>query len=753
MPIRILATELVPLVHHIELAKAGWGARLAEQLVAAAAFASTQPMSQADLRQAIERQYGVRVADAAISRALGHWRSKKILLEIESGRYRLSEAGRGAIEKQCDETTNLESDAHRTFDEILTRHGLAIDGAWGSFQTKCLRPLINDVGARIYHVLSGEPPSADHDRHVESYTTLFAPEQRGALASAVDEFIRLSTPAARRYILQHLHAHLLMSAASLPGPTLDRLQTRLKATTQLTLIVDTNVLFSILDLHENPGNDPSRDLLDLATRLKGKLNIRVAVLPLTLDEAKRTLLYYKQRLSRLDVTAVLGRTALRSDGALSGITQRFLQAAAQGRARVSAEAYFEPYLDDLLTIARDKGVDLYNENTDKLGTRQDVVDDILSQREREERKKDGAKPYESIHHDVVAWHCVNDRRSVGLKGPLDAASWLVTLDFQLLGFDAFKHRSQTSYVPVCVHPTVLVQLLQLWLPREDAVDDAMLQSLRPMLPHSFDPEVEEVTLKILASLSRFENVDDLGEDTISEILMNQALRQRLRAERDIDRQTKLVKDAIIEQIEHVKVALKTAHVQKEALNASLVEEQAKRERLLRELESQRALTAEQAMIVGDSATTAQSLQGKIVALERKLQQSEEAGLLAERDLKRKRFIWAAAGELVAGIGASGASAYALASYLRVPWFECVLGAAGVWAAAWIQLAHWQGQRSEVVKNWPPFGRFCRWRGWLWATIATVVLSVGSNWLYDALKGHVQERVGSPSKVGPERDLK
>lgn len=92
---------------------------------------------------------------------------------------------------------------------------------------------------------------------------------------------------------------------------------------------------------------------------------------------------------------MLGRTALRSEDQLSGITQRFLQAAGRGKVRVSADAYFEPYLEDLLAIAKGKGIGLYNENTSKLGTRQDVVDDILDQQKREERKGDRAKPYES----------------------------------------------------------------------------------------------------------------------------------------------------------------------------------------------------------------------------------------------------------------------------------------------------------------------------------------------------------------------
>ena len=401
---------------------------------------------------------------------------------------------------------------------------------------------------------------------------------------------------------------------------------------------------------------------------------------------------------------------------------------------MSADAYFEdPYLEDLVTIAKAKGVALFNENTSKLGTRQDVVDDILDRQKREETKGDRAKPYEAIHHDVVAWHCVNDRRSAGQQGPLDAANWFVTLDFQVLGFDAFKHRGQASYVPVCVHPTVLVQLLQLWLPRDEKVDDAMVMSLRPMLPHEFDPDAEEVTLKILASLSRYENVDDLGEERYLRVLMNQALRQRLRAERDIDRQTRLVRDAIIEQVEEAKEALKRAHTEKEALNATLSEEQSKRERLAQDLENQRALAEKQRRLAGDSVIAAEELQGKVSNLEDELRRSQEVGKAAQRELERSRFFWRTVAALIGGLVGAGAIGYAVGPLMGFRATHGILGAAAIWIAAWIQLAHWLGQKSDAVRDWPLFSTFCRWRGLLWTGTGAILIGVVSNRVYDLLK--------------------
>ena len=106
MPFKALAPELVPLVHHIELAKAGWSLRLTEQLATAAACSSGQPTSAADLRFSIEKQYGVRMTEADVRRAVGALASKKILLEVEPGKFKASEAQRDELERHKTEAPN-----------------------------------------------------------------------------------------------------------------------------------------------------------------------------------------------------------------------------------------------------------------------------------------------------------------------------------------------------------------------------------------------------------------------------------------------------------------------------------------------------------------------------------------------------------------------------------------------------------------------------------------------------------------------
>ena len=330
-------------------------------------------------------------------------------------------------------------------------------------------------------------------------------------------------------------------------------------------------------------------------------------------------------------------------------------------------------------------------------------------------------------------HCVDDRRGAGSQGPLDATYWLVTLDFQLLGFDSFKHRGRASYVPVCIHPTVMVQLLQLWLPRDVNVDGAILNSLRSMLPHRFDTDAEEVTVKILASLSRYENADDLGEATVAEILMNQALRQRMRGEEDIDRQTKLVREVIIEEAERAKQALKDATNESERLHASLEDERSRRATLTKELTAAQSRSEQQERLTGASKAMASGFREKVDVLETRLEKSEERDLVAARHLAQIRFAAMAVGTLLLGVVVFGAGAYRIAPSIGMPEVGSAIGGAVAWVALWIQLTHRRGQKLEAVKEWSIHASLGRWRGWMWTGAGAVLLGVASSRIYDALK--------------------
>jgi hypothetical protein len=242
-------------------------------------------------------------------------------------------------------------------------------------------------------------------------------------------------PAVRSYILNYMNSFFFLEASSLREETLNRISI-LGATKPIFIVfVDTNFLFSILDLHENPSNEAALLLKELVETISEYVSVKLYVLPITIDEAKKTLIAYQQNLKSLRLTPNLADAS--HNMGLSGIVQKYIEESRKIFSSLNAELYFDPYIKDLISIIRSKNLEYFNENIDKYKTKQEVVDDILGQMEFEKvRYKTTPKTYEQMEHDMVLYHFARDKRPSRIESPADAKYWIVTVDFRFLGFDS-----------------------------------------------------------------------------------------------------------------------------------------------------------------------------------------------------------------------------------------------------------------------------------------------------------------------------
>jgi hypothetical protein len=547
MPRRSLSPELITLIHHVELSNAGWRDRLADQLILAALDKKHGSATRAELESRL-LALGAALDNATLQQSVSRLVAHGSLLEDAGNQLRLSQEAQADLQRHLTDSSELGARAQDHFKALAKGicPDLDADTLWVDFQGRCLEPLIAELGARTYELVSGSARDLTVLKSMSAYLERFTEAQRSGLSKTIDLFLDPTNADVRNFVLQRLNAHFLGLAANLSEHALTALTNRLKRTIQLKIFLDTNFLFSLLDLHENPANEAAKDLVQLLREVQGRIDFQLFVYPLTIDEARHTLAAYEITLSDMRLTPKVSRAALGIEGAMSGIVARYLRTVTESGGRLSAHEYFAPYLSDLLAILRARGIELYNANVDQLTTSQVVIDDILAQQEFGQRNHpDRAKSYETLRHDVALWHLVAQRRASGLESPLEAIYWIVTVDYSLLGFDAFKVRQASTAVPVCIHPAILIQMLQLWLPRSAKLDMALIHSVRALLPQVLDPRAEQVTIKILATLSRFENVDDLSEDTLTSILLNQALRNRIGATSDASQQVALIRDALL----------------------------------------------------------------------------------------------------------------------------------------------------------------------------------------------------------------
>lgn len=554
---RSLPPELVALIHHVELSESGWYDQLIDQLLLSLLFLNDSPSDLDDLKAGLHSNFDFSADDNTLRKSITRLKSANKLAEANDQSFRITDLAMRDIRTALNDNDTLDQKVSQRFKALVTEDITEVDPdeCWESFCSDCLDPLVAKLGARTYELIAAPKTHTSDVYSIGSCADKFPENIREKLYTLFDKFLDTENQDVRNFVLNRLHCYLLTLTVSLPEESLSRLVKKSKSNLQLKLFLDTNFMFSILDLHENPANPVARDLTKLLITIKNHVHSKLYVFPPTIDEANRTIMAVHRELDRIEVSPRLGRiTKATMSGSSSGIMGRYLRAAATSSSTLSANKFLEPYLNDLISVLRGVRVEIFNENTESTLGSQEVLDDIHDVQDSQiQYPKDRQKGFEAIRHDVALWHFVSQKRHVRVDSPLDAVYWVVTVDQRLIRFDKNKVDSRDEVsVPVCVHPATLIQMLRLWTPRTALFDSAMLHCVRSLLPRTNETDTEVVTLKILSSLARFEGVDQLPEATVSSVLLNRAVRAGMDRVLDPIEQNQLVRDALLDELRSAK---------------------------------------------------------------------------------------------------------------------------------------------------------------------------------------------------------
>ncbi len=707
---KALPPELVSLIHHVELNQHGWWDKALQRLVLATLWSSGQNLTPQQIATAINSDFCARVGADKLRSPIELLTAAGTLIALPTGELKISERALRSFKEQLEETTAIESSVSVQFTGILKRccPSLNPEETWQAFHDQLLLPMLREMGARTYDLISGAGVPLDRAESFRSFLERYPADVRLSLRDAVIAFLDPKNGEVRSYVLRHLNAFFFVEASNLTGAAVEALTQSKDQIAAFTVFVDTNFLFSILALHENPSNEAAQALMELMRQLSGKVTVRLYLLPPTLDEARRVIRFNQESLGSFDLTQNLVDAGLQAG--VSGITLKFLQESKKAGRVLKAEDYFGPYLENLVYVVRSKGLELYNENPqnlERLKTSQPVIDDIMQQLKWEEgRFKGKSKSYEALEHDMVLWHFVKSKRPANVDSPLQAKFWITTVDYHLLGFDGFKRRDAAGQIPICFHPATLIQMLQLWLPRSPQFEEAVLSSLRlPFLLADFDPETERVTVRILQILARFEGVSDLSSETIRSTLVNQVLRQKMAAETTTEKQIQLVREALIEEDKKLRATLDAKQKSIEQTQGELSQERGAR----------------------------QALEDRVKALEkceREKELREQERGVARRFLSR----WVVV-PFVTVLLLGGATGFSIRHYGK--WQSLRLVLWGLLTSAitvWVWVVDKKGMNDPIVSGRPVFAKFHRFKRGLFVLLLGVLASFIASALWDCVKG-------------------
>lgn len=727
-----LPPELVSLVHHVELNRVGWWERAVQRLILSALWFKNCCMTISQIKTELnQNSWGIKLSSEQLEEHIFKLCESEMLIEQSANQFKISIKTHKHFERDINRVQLVEKAARRYFIELLDvqEPSLASNKMWEDFLDKFLLPLIKKCGARVYELLTGAGQFSESEAQINDYLANYKKVHRNKLKAVCEQFLSSTDDKVKEYVLRHLNAYFFVEASSLKNDDLKSITNLANLQPRFIIFIDTNFLLSILGMHSTPYVKTAISLLKIAKKLSDSASILFYVLPETIKEAKGVLRGYQHELSELRLTRPLAEVALEAH--LSDISRWFINECLEGNCKVGANEYFEPYIRNLINILRDRGIELYNKSLSDYHKHEDVMEDIQDQKRYEERRySNSAKSIEQLRHDISIWHFIRHKRPAFDESPIEAEYWIVTEDFRFLGFDKFKPGILGNDVPICVHPTTIIQMLQLWIPRTPEFEEALLSSvLLPALSEEFDPSSERVTVDILRAISRFENIEDLSKETISAFLLDQAVRQRIKKESNKEKHVELIKESLIHENMAKEKELKDTLNKQRRLKTEIEEKEDVIQTLQSKMQGQQAELQELQNHLTQENEKSVSLSEKLTTIEQTLLEKDKAKELWR---SRKGFLLKGGLYLVIGIVLSIIIASLLSKFVLVS-VELALGInVSIWILVFLYIVDNKGSKKDFIAEWNSWKRITKFRKWIFGIIGSIILGLVTKALWELL---------------------
>lgn len=544
-----LPSSLLDLIEHVELTRSGWWDIALANVLLAAIWLHGKPVRREQVWELVASAFNLEIPPDRITSC-----TERL---VNQGKLKVTGSDQVVpatnIADQMDARLKAaQNNEHAVRDAFIEQIGDCCaphtpEEAWALFMERYFLPIINLLGARTLHLIGGDgTEDADVAALTDAFLTQFDASHRTDMRSAVGRFLSPDDANVRQYVTEHLDAVFLVRASGLTSDAIAGISKFGQRRPTFRLFLDTNFLFSLLDLHENPSNESAQILGKMIQQIGQHLSIRMNITYPTMEEIKRTLQAFQTSLDGMRMLGSLADAAL--GVGLSGVAMRFARANREA-GPISARDYFRPFLTDLTPILRSKGIEVYNERLEEYRQRRDVINDLHEMaRLNGESENERQRKYNAALHDSILWHVANDRRPPVFESPLEAVYWVVTNDYGLLNFDRRRQKAMKSAAGVCIHPAELVQILRLWEPRSTDMEQALLSGLRlPFMFFDFDAGKENASMRVLKALSRFEHIGDLEPDVIRDIVLSDAVRTKTTAARTEEEENEIIRDALLHE--------------------------------------------------------------------------------------------------------------------------------------------------------------------------------------------------------------
>jgi hypothetical protein len=295
----------------------------------------------------------------------------------------------------------------------------------------------------------------------------------------------------------------------------------------LTIFVDTNVIFDIVGAGETPLAASSLELFEIIKH-QNLTSLRLYCHEKTLQELERTLEGIGSWLRRTRWTPSTSQAILNASPDISSIELKYHQTNA--KVPTSPDVFLGRY-SSMQALLDQHGIKIYRDQgastLESVRTRGELAAEYEAFIEKHRGRK---RPYEALDHDVTVWLAGISRRIRTGKGPIFSGALFLSADNMFARFErVVLMRIAASGARIVTQPSSLLQALRPFLPMPEDYDAAFVQlfSISPF--RIITPGLGQTINTVASYLATYEG---LPEEIATNILTNSILMSRLK---NIDR--------------------------------------------------------------------------------------------------------------------------------------------------------------------------------------------------------------------------
>lgn len=301
----------------------------------------------------------------------------------------------------------------------------------------------------------------------------------------------------------------------------------------LTIYLDTNFVFGILELHNNSQVNISKILLE--TIKKYKLPFTLKCKTDTIDEIKYTIKNAKKNLSSRVYSSSLS-SAICTSKITTGIEDKFHERNA--KARVDIHDFFRQF-EHIDVILQENGIEIDN----TICVDEEIKKDVCSKyRTFLESKGKGYKTYEVVMHDASLLSEARLLRT-SAQSSLDAGAIILSCDYFFYRFDWMTCKNNNDKACVLL-PSIFWQIIRPFIPSDIEWEKSFASTFSLPELRAIGSNSSEVAQKMIQILASYEG---LKTETAIRMLSNDILLDSLCPVQDEETFCKVINEAIIDE--------------------------------------------------------------------------------------------------------------------------------------------------------------------------------------------------------------